>query len=119
AEALATLRATEFSEAIAALLKDRDDEARAAGVTALGRLGAKAYSKEIGKLLQEESMRRAAVGALAEMGAQDQVDGIREALKDQYSGAAMALAKLGRKDCADEIAAVLANPNVTSLDGNF
>ena len=115
ATALGTLRATEFTDRIGALLEDVDDQIRATAAWELGQLGAKAYSKRIAGLLvahDEWYQNFHALWALAYLDAQDQVGVIRPFLKnenfDLRCQAALVLARMGRKECAGEIAALLA-----------
>jgi HEAT repeat protein len=114
AAALGYLEAKEYAAQIAVLLDDQEALSLFAAVSTLARLGAKPYAERIAGLLRRPardiSIPDAALAALMELDAKDQIGKIEAFRKIEvfHSGtAAKALAVLGAKEYAKDIAGML------------
>lgn len=114
--ALSLLEARDYVPKVALMLKGKNDYDRAGAANALGQFKAKEYAKDVAELLKPESGLRpgaeSSIYALMEMGvgaayAAEFVKVMHDDLGDTTETAAFALAKLGSKEHAKEIARLL------------
>lgn len=115
--ALSLMGAREYVPKFVEMTRRRNRYDRAGAASALGQLRAKEHAREVAAMLKSAEFRLAddpsPIYALVEMGAAaEYVDEIADVLKDKFRGevidvAAYALAKLGARQYAKDIAALL------------
>jgi HEAT repeat protein len=108
--ALAELDAVEYANVIAKLLKDKEEEVQVAACYALARLKAKALAGNLAALLPEKFCNGHAAKALALLGAKEYTKDIVRLLEDKDSSTrCSALVALGILNAKDQVPAVVAH----------